>query len=141
LVEGNYLVQPLVLHECGVVGVGERKIQGQINLEDPAESALAWQAYPGQLNEREYGLLDRRSRVMVLPLEREHGLEDHRVGSAYLDLSLLDPSEKGRRAGRVIRMVLEQVAQKHVGVEKRRGHLAPHPFHHIIRDNLLGRGS
>lgn len=98
LIEADDLPELEPLHEYGVIGVGERDVEVDVEIEDLAEAALARKNDPRQLYQGEKTIPDFASGYPVLPLKDENRLEDDRVGQSDLDLAALDPGEEGRRS-------------------------------------------
>src|SRR5215207_7464831 len=63
-----------------------------------------------------------RLRHLVSALECKHGLADDHVVQAHSQLTILDLLQERGRSGRVIGVVLAQVAQQNIGIEERERH-------------------
>jgi len=72
----------------------------------------------GQLDDRQQRCRDLLARLLVGALERKHRLEDNSVGKTDLQLAPLDPGQQRGCLRGELRMVLAQVTEDDVRVQK-----------------------
>lgn len=123
-----------------MVGVCEGEPPGDIQVKGTKKPLLAGENDAGQLDQRQKGIADRGALLTVERLEREYRLEDHGVGRADAELPALDTGEEGRRMRGMVDVIVPQVAQEDVGVQKReRRQLSVHARHNVLCDAVLER--
>ena len=138
LVEADDLAELELFHEYGVVGVHEGEIEVNVQVEYLAKASLAGQDDTWELDQGKDVVSNCGLGVPVLPLQREYRFEDDRFGDADSDFPTLNPGKVGGRFGRLLRVVLEEMAEEDVGVQERNSHLLSHPLESLISHGLLG---
>src|SRR3990170_210560 len=99
-----------------MIGVNEREVEVDIQIEYLAEAPLAGQNDAGKLEKGKQAVSNFGLGVSVLPLEGKDGLEDDCLGDPGFDVALLNSGEVSCASGGLLRVVLEEMAEENVGV-------------------------
>jgi hypothetical protein len=108
-----------------VQAIGKGEAGARVKGEGATEPTLARQGNSRQLQQRQDIVADQRPRVLVEALEGEDRLEDDRGGRLDPKSAVLYAVEVKGYTGRVVGVVLQEVSQEDVGVEK--GRAATYP--------------
>lgn len=101
-----------------MIGICKGKIEINIQVKYLAEMPLAGKDDPRQLNQREKGIANPCFWLAIVPLEREDGFKDDRVGNTHLEFPLLNTGQVSCRFRRLLWVILEQMAKKDIGIQK-----------------------
>lgn len=84
-----------LLSQHRLVGIGEGKVQVNVQVEHAVKPSLAWQEDPGQLDQRQQPFSDLRLGLAVEPLQGEDRVENDHVAGARLELAALNAAKIG----------------------------------------------